>query len=158
VQPYPLPTDVYPRLITFTRSRPYKKNDNCFVEQKNFKGVQVYGGYRRFDSHTEHQTLARVYRSLCPLLNYFLPTVKFIDKQRVGSRVRKAYDKSMSPYQRLMACPDLFGEAKAELGQRYQRYNPVLLQQEVHQAVDALMEMNRQKELTRQRSLVTAVG
>jgi hypothetical protein len=98
----------------------------------------------------------RVYRSLCPLLNYFLPTVKLIDKQRVGAKVRKIYDKPMIPYQRLMACPDLSGEAKAELRRRYQRYNPVLLQQEVHRAVDALMEMNHRKDLMRQQSLVTA--
>ncbi|MDR1307599.1 MAG: hypothetical protein LBK74_08505 [Treponema sp.] len=104
----------------------------------------------------EHQALARVYRSLCPLLNYFLPTVKLIDKQRVGAKVRKIYDKPMSPYQRLMACPDLSGEARAELRRRYQRYNPVLLRQGVHRAVDALMELNHRKDLMRQQPLVTA--
>jgi transposase InsO family protein len=55
--------------ITFTRSRPYKKNDNCFVEQKNFKYIREYVGYRRFDTPAEHQALVRVYRSLCPLRN-----------------------------------------------------------------------------------------
>jgi hypothetical protein len=101
--------------ISFTRSRPYKKNDNCFVEQKNLTCVREYAGYHRFDTPCEHQALARVYRSLCPLLNYFLPTIKLIDKSRVGSKVRKVYDKPMSPYQRLMACPDLPDEVKAEL-------------------------------------------
>jgi hypothetical protein len=62
----------------------------------------------------------------------------------------------MSPYQRLLASPDLSDEVKAELRLRYQRYNPVLLQQEVHRAVDALMEQNRQKTLMRRQSLVTA--
>jgi hypothetical protein len=142
--------------ITFTRTRPYKKNDNCFVEQKNFTCIREYVGYRRFDTPAEHQALARVYRSLCPLLNYFLPTVKLIDKQRAGAKVRKIYDKPMSPYQRLMASPDLSGEAKAELKRRYQQYNPVLLQQEVHRAVDTLMEMNHRKDLMRQQSLATA--
>jgi hypothetical protein len=142
--------------ITFTRTRPYKKNDNCFVEQKNLACVREYAGYRRFDTPTELQALARVYHALCPLLNYFLPTVKLIDKSRVGSKVRKLYDKPRSPYRRLLASPALAGEAKAELRRRYERYNPVLLQQEVHQAVDALMEMNHQKALMRQQSLADA--
>jgi hypothetical protein len=139
--------------ITFTRTRPYHKNDNCFVEQKNLKCVRDYVGYRRFDTPSEHQTLASVYRSLCPLLNYFLPTIKLVDKTRVGSKVRKVYDKPVSPYQRLMASPDLSDAAKAELTRRYQSYNPVLLQQEVHQAVSALMELNQQKALMRRQSL-----
>jgi hypothetical protein len=142
--------------ITFTRTRPYKKNDNCFVEQKNLKCVRDYVGYSRFDTPTEYQALSRVYQALCPLLNYFLPTVKLIDKTRVGSKVRKVYDKPMSPYQRLLASPDLSDEVKAELRLRYQRYNPVLLQQEVHRAVDALMEQNRRKDLMRRQSLATA--
>jgi hypothetical protein len=144
------------RRITFTRTRPYKKNDNCFVEQKNFKCVRDYAGYRRFDTPAEHQALAKVYAALCPLLNYFLPSLKLIDKQRVGARVRKVYDKPLSPYLRLLASPDLINEVKAELTSRYQRYNPVLLQQEVHRAVDALMELSRRKDLVRQRSLAAA--
>jgi hypothetical protein len=142
--------------ITFTRTRPYKKNDNCFVEQKNLKCVREYVGYRRFDTPSEREALAAVYRSLCPLLNYFLPTVKLIDKQRVGSKVRKVYDKPLSPYQRLLASVDLPDQIKAELTRRYQKYNPVLLQQEVHQALSALMETCRQKELIRHQSLADA--
>jgi hypothetical protein len=142
--------------ITFTRTRPYKKNDNCFVEQKNFTCVRDYAGYRRFDTPAEHQALAAVYRSLCPLVNYFLPTIKLVDKQRAGSKVRKVYDKPKSPYRRLMASPDLSAEVKAELRRRYQSYNPVLLQQEVHRAVDALMEQNDHKVLIRQQSLAAA--
>jgi hypothetical protein len=144
------------RHITFTRTRPYHKNDNCFVEQKNFKCVRDYVGYRRFDTPSELQALAEVCRSLCPRLNYFLPAIKLIDKQRVGSKVRKVYDRPMSPYQRLMASPDLPAEVKAELTRRCQTYNPVLLQQEVHHAVDTLMELNRQKALMRQQSLADA--
>jgi hypothetical protein len=142
--------------ITFTRARPYKKNDNCFVEQKNLTCVRDYVGYRRFDTASEHQAIGRLYRSLCPLLNYFLPTVKLVDKRRVGAKVRKVYDKPASPCQRLLASPDLSDEAGAELRRRYQSYNPVLLQQEVHRAVDALMELNRQKELMRHQSLADA--
>jgi hypothetical protein len=142
--------------ITFTRSRPYKKNDNCFVEQKNLTCVRGYVGYYRFDTPSEREALAAVYRSLCPLLNYFLPVIKLASKTRVGSKVRKVYDKPASPCQRLLASPDLPDPAKAELTRRYQRYNPVVLQQEVHRAVQALMELNRRKALTRHQSLADA--
>jgi hypothetical protein len=145
------------RRFTFTRTRPYKKNDNCFVEQKNLKCVREYVGYRRFDSPAELQALASVYHALNPLLNYFPPTVKLIDKTRVGSRVRKVYDKPVIPYQRFLASPDLSDAVKAELTRRYERCcNPALLQQEVHRAVDALMAQNRQKTLMRHQSLATA--
>ncbi|MDR2433598.1 MAG: hypothetical protein LBD47_03410, partial [Treponema sp.] len=93
---------------------------------------------------------------LCPLLDYFLPVIKLVDKIRGGSKVRKVYDKPASPYRRLLASPDLSDAVKAELTRRYERYNPVLLQQEVHRAVDALMEQNRQKALMRHQSLATA--
>jgi hypothetical protein len=139
-----------PHHITFTRTRPCKKNDNGFVEQKNLKCVRDYVGYSRFDTPSELQALASVYRSLCPLLNYFLPTIKLIDKARVGPKVRKVYDKPMSHYQRLPASPGFAGEVKAELTRRYESYNPVLLQREVHRAVQALMDLNRRKVLIRQ--------
>jgi hypothetical protein len=89
-------------------------------------------------------------------LNYFLPTVKLIDKTRAGAKVRKVYDQPRSPYQRLLAFPDLSDEVKAELKRRCKSYHPVLLQQEVHQAVAALMEQNRRKALMRQQSLAAA--
>jgi hypothetical protein len=126
--------------IQFTRSRAYHKNDNCFVEQKNNACVRKYVGYYRFDSPAERDALNVLYQSLCPLLNYFLPTMKLIGKSRVGSRVRKVYEKiPKSPYQRLLESPDLSDEVKAELRQRFKRYNPVLLQKRVHQAIDELM-------------------
>jgi hypothetical protein len=74
----------------------------------------------------------------------------------VGSKVRKGYDQPWSPYQGLLASPDLSDAVKAELRRRYESYNPVLLQQEVHRAVAALMEQNRRKALMRQQSLATA--
>jgi hypothetical protein len=71
----------------------------------------------------------------------------------VGAKVRKVYDRPRSPYRRLLASPDLSDEVKAELSRRYQSYNPVLLQQEVHRAVAALMEQHRRKVLMRQQTL-----
>jgi hypothetical protein len=139
--------------IQFTRSRDYHKNDNCFVEQKNDACIRNYVGYYRFDTPAECQALAVLYRSLCPLLNYFLPSVKLISKNRIGSKIRKVYDKPQSPYRRLQASPDISEGVKAELTRRYHGYNPVILQQEVHQAVAALMRQYHHKQDLRQQSL-----
>jgi hypothetical protein len=134
--------------IQFTRSRPYRKNDNCYVEQKNFACVRNIVGYHRFASAAECAALEKVYRSLCPLLNYFIPTQKLLSKTRVGSSIKKVYDKNIiAPYQRLLASPDLADEFKAELTRRFERYNPVALQQEVHDAVAALMSLSRTRNL-----------
>jgi hypothetical protein len=95
--------------IQFTRSRAYHKNDNCFVEQKNNACVRNFIGYDRFSSFAERDALALVYRSLCPLLNYFMPTRKLLSKTRIGCKIKKVYDaKIISPYQRLLASPDIF--------------------------------------------------
>jgi hypothetical protein len=130
--------------IQFSRSRPYHKNDNCYVEQKNNACVRNFVGYYRFSSPQECDALANVYRPLCLLLNYFMPTHKLIRKERVGSKIKKVYDKNvLSPYQRLLACPDLADEVKVELAKRYRRLNPVALQREVHDAVDTLISLNK---------------
>jgi len=130
--------------LQFTRSRPYRKNDNCFVEQKNNAAVRNFVGYGRFSSAAERDALAAVYRPLCLLLNYFMPTQKLISKTRVGSKIKKVYDtKIVSPYQRLMISHNVSDDAKAELAARYRLHNPVVLQQEVHDAVDVLMSLKR---------------
>ena len=130
--------------IQFTRTRPYRKNDNCFVEQKNFSAVRNFVGYNRFSGIAECEALAKVYYSLCPLLNYFIPTQKLLSKTRVGSKTKKVYDKKIqSPYLRLMACEDLSDEVKAELTRKFELYDPVKLQQKVHDAVAALMAICR---------------
>jgi len=143
--------------VQFTRSRPYRKNDNCFVEQKNNSCVRNFIGYGRFSSPAERDALAAVYRPLCLLLNYFMPSLKLVSKTRVGSKIKKAYDtKVLSPYQRLMASPDLGAEVKAELARRYGLYNPVALQREVHSAVDALMSLGKIQKLESVESLVAS--
>jgi transposase InsO family protein len=134
--------------VQFTRGRPYHKNGNGFAEQKNNACVRSYAGCYRFDSPAERDALNMLYQSLCPLLNYFLPTMKLIEKVKSGSRVRKVYEKiPKSPCQRLLESPDLSDEVKVELKQRFKRYNPVLLQKQVHRAVNALMTVYERKSL-----------
>ena len=134
--------------IQFTRTRAYHKNDNCYVEQKNYSCVRAFAGYGRFSTAAELNALAALYRSLCPLINFFIPSEKLISKTRVGSKIRKVYDKQiLSPYQRLLACPDVSDEAKARLVKKSGIYNPVVLQREVHDAVDVLASLKRGSDL-----------
>jgi hypothetical protein len=143
--------------IQFTRTRPYHKNDNCYVEQKNNSAVRNFIGYQRFTETAERDALALIYRSLCPLLNYFIPTQKLLSKTRVGAKTKKVYDKKIhSPYQRLLASPDLDDDVKLELTRRFEQFNPVKLQKEVHDAVAALMMLNRKKELLEVQALALA--
>jgi hypothetical protein len=145
--------------IQFTRTRAYRKNDNCFVEQKNFTCVRHFVGYYRFSAAAERDALTVLYHSLCPLLNFFMPTLKLISKTRVGSKIKKVYDtKVISPYRRLMASPDLCDEVKAELTRRMKQYDPVKLQREVHNAVDALVSLNRAINLEGGKPLRQLVG
>ena len=143
--------------IQFTRARAYRKNDNCFVEQKNYSCVRNFVGYYRFCAAAERDALADVYRSLCPLLNFFMPTIKLISKTRVGTKIKKVYDKNViSPYRRLLASPDLCVEAKTELSRRFALYDPVKLQREVHNAVDALVSLNKAVNLEGGKSLAVS--
>ena len=143
--------------IQFTRTRPYRKNDNCFIEQKNYSTVRNFVGYNRFSQIAECDALAAVYRSLCPLLNYFIPTQKLLSKKRVGAKIIKVYDKKIiSPYHRLLFSQDLSIELKAELTRRFELYDPVKLQHEVHDSVAALMALNSTKELEKVKSLAAS--
>ena len=147
----------YKEHIQFTRSRPNRKNDNCYVEQKNNSCVRSFVGYDRFSSQVQLDALALVYQSLCPLLNYFMPTQKLLSKTRVGSKIKKVYDKKvLSPYQRLLSSSELCEEVKMELTKRYGQFNPVKLQQEVHNAVEALMMLVRVRKLEETESLANS--
>ncbi|MDR1094864.1 MAG: transposase family protein [Spirochaetaceae bacterium] len=126
--------------IPFSRSRDHRKNDNCFVEQKNGAVVREYIGYDRLEGTVLQACLAEVYRFLPPLLNFFMPTMKLESKVKVGSKEIKKYDVPRSPYQRLLESEALSSEVKAELTRLCGLYNPVQLQHNVNKAVLALRE------------------
>jgi transposase InsO family protein len=126
--------------VAFTVSRAYKKNDNCFAEQSNDKCVRTYIGYDRLVSPLERDLLADVYRSLAPLLNFFMPAMKLLSKVRIGSREIKKYDEPASPYQRLIASPCLSPDVKDKLTAAFRLYNPVALQHDVNIAIAKLHE------------------
>jgi len=88
--------------ITFTRARPYRKNDSCFVEQKNYSVVRRAVGYQRFDNEQQVSWLNQLYELLDLYNNFFQPSMKLQSKERHGARVKKTYDKARTPYQRLL--------------------------------------------------------
>jgi len=90
--------------ITFTRSRPYKKNDNAHIEQKNWTHVRRIFGWDRYDTAEQCAMMNALYRSeLYHMQNLFQPCVKLVGKTRVGSKVRRHYDTAMTPLDRLVA-------------------------------------------------------
>jgi hypothetical protein len=140
--------------IRATRSRPYRKNDNCFAEQKNYDVVRKTVGYFRFDTPAEQQALAEVYTYLCPLYNYWYPSFKLTDKiKQPDGRYKKIYEKSpRTPCQRLLESPDCPGESKAELIRRKNAQNPVALNSLLNKAVERLLKINREKDKVKQPS------
>jgi len=131
--------------ITFTRSRPYRKNDNCFVEEKNYTLVRRAVGYLRYDTGEEVEILNRLYHYWCLRTNYFLPTMKLIQKTRVGSKVVKKYDSPKTPYQRLLASKYVTAPVKRQLRQEYQALNPAQLTREIGRLQEALLKAHRRK-------------
>jgi hypothetical protein len=92
--------------IQFTRGRPYKKDDNAHIEQKNWTHVRKIFGYLRYDSFAVQQAMNDLYRSeLRTLQNLFLPSMKLIGKSRVGSKLKRRYDEPQTPLERVAACP-----------------------------------------------------
>jgi len=131
--------------VTFTRGRPYRKNDNCFVEQKNDIAVRRNVGYYRFDTDAEYEALQEVYTHLCPLLNYFYASVKLVEKIRNGPHVKKVYEAPKPPYQRMLDSPHVPEDIKTELRRRAQLLHIVKQKRLVDQAVAKLLRIQQDK-------------
>jgi len=131
--------------ITFTRTRSYRKNDNCFVEQKNDLAVRRTVGYYRFDTQEEYEALREVYKHLCPLLNFFYPSFRLIEKVRRGSQVKKIYDDPKTPYARLLESPDLEKDHKDKLKRQMKKIHIVKQKRLVDQAVANLLQIYGEK-------------
>ena len=131
--------------ITFTRSRPYRKNDNCFVEQKNYSIVRRAVGYRRYDTPEELEALNELYAVLRLYTNCFQPSMKLIEKTRIGSKVHKKYDRAKTPYRRVLESVSVPEEAKENLEQIYATLNPAELNREVNRLQDRLEEISLSK-------------
>lgn len=127
--------------ITSTRSRPYKKNDQAHVEQKNWSVVRQLIGYERYESAEALALLEALYRDRRRFVNFFQPLRKLVGKERVGSKVHKRYDQAQTPYRRVLASPAVQGEGKERLRQEYQELNPVVLQGRIEENLRALWRL-----------------
>ncbi len=124
--------------ITFTRGRAYRKNDQCFVEQKNGVIVRQLVGYDRFEGEAAYRQLTEVYRAVRFSINFFQPSMKLREKQRDGSRTRRRYDPAQTPYRRLLARDLLTPETQQRLATLAQTLDPVRLLQQIETLLAAL--------------------
>lgn len=133
--------------LGFSRSRPYKKNDNCYVEQKNWFSIRKRFGYLRFDTEKERDLLNDLYRNELRLYkNFFLPRMKLKEKIRVGSRVHRKYYPAKTPYQHLMESDQIPSAKKKELEKIYQSLNPAQLKRTIEAKIDNLYKVYQQKQ------------
>jgi hypothetical protein len=117
--------------ITFTRSRPYRKNDSCYVEEKNYSIVRRTVGYYRYDNDAQIALLTELYTHLRLYTNFFQPVMKLLSKTRIGSKIRKCYDQPQTPYQRLLAHPDISQDIKLKLTNEFNQLNPAELKRKI---------------------------
>ena len=131
------------RKIQFTRGRPYKKDDNAHIEQKNWTHVRKLLGYVRYDSPEALTAINRLYSNELRLLqNLFLPSVKLLGKERVGSKVRRRYDRPQTPFQRVLACTKADQAKIAELRRLRDRLDPFELSRAIDRQIEVIYSLS----------------
>jgi hypothetical protein len=114
--------------VTFTRSRAYHTQDNAHVEQKNWTHIRQWIGYDRLDNPQVVPLLNDLYRNEWRLFhNFFLPSVKLIEKERIGSKTLKRHDPPKTPYQRIIQSKDIPDSVKKTLSKKLEKLNPFQL-------------------------------
>jgi hypothetical protein len=135
--------------VEFVRRRPYKKNDNAHVEQKNFTHVRSLFGYERFEDPELVQKMNEIYQAYWnPLWNYFTPCLKLQSKTRIGGRVKKKYDQPKTPVQRLIECPTLPSPQLSYLKEQLRGRNPFWLKQQLDKKLKEFFELVEKKKAT----------
>ena len=127
--------------LTFTRSRPNKKNDQCHVEEKNGSVVRRTIGYDRYEGEPATRAFNALYDGLRLWVNFFQPSMKLVAKHRLGSTVRKTYDRPQTPYQRVLASPHVSEQDKQVLRDIFQALNPLALRQELDRRLEAVWHL-----------------
>jgi len=134
------------REIEFTHGRPYAKNDNAHIEQKNWTHVRKVFGYKRRETEKEMEIMNDLYRNELRLYkNFFMPNMKLISKKRVGKhqeKISKKYDKAKTPYQRVLECKDVSKEIKTRLKEQYNKLNPAELKRNIDLKFKKLNQTN----------------
>src|SRR3989338_2396926 len=119
--------------ITCSRTRPYRKNDHGRIEQKNYTNVRHWVGYLRYDDPRQVKILNQLYLLLEDYINFFLPSMKCVKKERVNSKYRRVYDRSQTAYQRVLDDPNIKQEIKTSLKRKYDTLNPKILKKNIEQ-------------------------
>ena len=128
------------RPVGFTRSRPYHKDDNAHVEQKNWMWPRQLLGYGRLERAELVGPINELYQEAWgPLMNFFLPSLKLAEKWREQSHWRKRYEPAQTAYQRLAKCPRLSGRERRQLRERYESLDPFQLKQEVERRLKKIL-------------------
>jgi transposase InsO family protein len=129
------------RKVEMTRTRPYMKNDHARIEQKNYANVRHFVGYHRFDKSASVVLLSELYNILEDYINFFLPSVKCVEKVRRRSRTVRKYDKAQTAYARVLVHPDIAEDTKEKLRQKYDKLNPVILKQKCDRIIEKLLKI-----------------
>lgn len=130
-----------------TRSRPNRKNDNCFVEERNGHVVRRWVGYARFDAAEVVGAVNAVYNALTPYLNHFAASRRTVSKERVGSKWKITREGvAMTPYQRVLARPDVSDEVKAALKKEHEGLNPLVLKREIDRRLKLVFAIKKRHE------------
>ena len=149
--------------ITFTRSRENRKNDNCYVEQKNYAAVRQLVGYYRYDTPEELALLHKLYALYGIYANFFQPQMKLTEKTRIGSKVVKKYDRPLTPFARVCASKHIPNDVKEMLRVQYVKLNPaklrrdmLALQEKLYKLVALKYEISKGKKVTEHMVYATA--
>jgi hypothetical protein len=128
--------------IQFTRSRAYHKNDNAHIEGKNWTHIRQYLGYQRFENIELVDLLNNLYTSEWNLyFNFFIPSVKLIDKVRVGSKIIKKYDSPKTPFQRTIESEHVKAKIKSELKNQFKNLDPFKLQKQMSTKIKNILNI-----------------
>lgn len=127
-----------------TRSRPNRKNDNCFVEERNGHVVRKWVGYTRFDALEIVSALNKFYDILTLYLNHFIASQRIIAKKREGAKWKITREnKSLTPYQRVLARPDIPSAAKQHLQEEHEQLNPLILKREIDRRLEKVFDVHK---------------
>ena len=137
--------------MEFTRSRPNKKKDNAYIEQKNWTRVRKVFGYVRYDTPEELMIINSLYHDELRLYkNFFQPVMKLVSKERIGSSIKRKYEVSKTLYQRLMGSDQISEEVKEELEGIYLSLNPAQLKRNIDAKLAELYQAYGEKRGTQQ--------
>ena len=124
-----------------SRSRPYQKNDNAWVEQKNWTHVRKVVGYRRYDTTRQMALLNQIYEVARLYQNFFQPVIKLVSKTRVRGKIHRVYDQPRTPYERLLNSKQISRQAARELQATYESLNPAELHRRLNELRRELFEL-----------------